>query len=187
VLLANGEKPEAAGVEELEGSAKADAADEAAPTDESATDSTSTDETATEPGQDAITDPATTDVEPAAQATGGGKSDNSDGTAARPPAFHVAGAPVEPLDEIPLPARAQQLLDWLAKQSAWTSGAADHYNYQHAWVVTGARFGWWHGADALRTLLEADQQLQQRFGVGASFQRIAKAALAEVLQKTAAA
>jgi hypothetical protein len=111
-----------------------------------------------------------------------GSSDTA--STARPPAFRVPGAPDEPAGEPPLPRQAQQLAAWLARQTRMTSSASDHFSYQHAWIVTGAQFGWWRGAQALRTLIKVDQRLQQRFGVGASYLAQARAALAEVLRKS---
>jgi hypothetical protein len=65
-----------------------------------------------------------------------------------------------------------------------TPAALDHFAYQHAWIVTGATFGWWRGAEALRTLVATDQRLVQRFGVGSEYESEARAALDEVLQKS---
>src|SRR5438876_1021821 len=76
--------------------------------------------------------------------------------AARPPAFNVPGARKEPLDEIPLPRRAARLQGWLARHPNPTSANVHYWLYQNAWIVTGARFGWWHGAEALRLLVRAD-------------------------------
>src|SRR5437868_6003372 len=73
--------------------------------------------------------------------------------AGRPPAFHVAGARKEPLDEIPLPKRAARLEGWLARHPHPTNANVSYWLYQNAWIVTGARFGWWHGAQALRLLV----------------------------------
>lgn len=101
----------------------------------------------------------------------------------RPPAFLEPGAPPEPLDEMPLPKRARLLGAWLAKQQAMGPAAWDHYTYQHAWVVTGAMFGWWRGAEALEILIGVDERLQERFGLGVRLEREARAALAEVLRK----
>ena len=73
--------------------------------------------------------------------------------ARRPAAFAVPGAPKEPLDEISLPARARLLDAWLTSSRGPTAANERHWLYQHAWIVTGARFGWWHGAAALRVLI----------------------------------
>jgi hypothetical protein len=103
--------------------------------------------------------------------------------AARPPAFTSAGAPKEPLDEITLPARALALKRWVANRPK-TSANVRHWLYQHAWLVTGARFGWWHGAQALETLIAVDQQLERQWGIGGKSQAVARAALAQVRSRS---
>ena len=55
-----------------------------------------------------------------------------------------------------------------------------HWLYQHAWLVTGARFGWKGGDDALRTLIQVDRSLSVRFGFGARSERVARRTLAYV-------
>ncbi|HUH20327.1 MAG TPA: hypothetical protein VLZ09_00535 [Gaiellaceae bacterium] len=102
----------------------------------------------------------------------------------RPPAFHVAGAPREPLDEITLPARARRLEAWLTPSRSFTTANLRHWLYQHAWIVTGARFGWWHGAEALRLLIRVDRRVESRWGVGYRTEAAARQALAEVAAKT---
>jgi len=102
--------------------------------------------------------------------------------AARPPAFTQAGAPKEPLDEISLPARALRLQRWAANQPK-TGANVRHWLYQHAWIVTGAKFGWWHGAQALQTLIAVDRQLERQWGIGGKSQAVATAALAQVRRK----
>jgi hypothetical protein len=98
---------------------------------------------------------------------------------ARPPAFAVAGAPKEPLDEITLQARALRLESWLANRPK-TSRNVQHWLYQHAWIVTGATFGWSHGAQALETLIRVDEQVQRQWGIGGRSEAVARAALAKV-------
>ena len=100
--------------------------------------------------------------------------------AARKPAFIVAGAPAEPLDEILLSARAKQLAAWVDKHPQRSRAAVDHWLYQHNWIVTGAGFGWSSGAAALRTLIAVDQRIQRLWGVGAQSEKIARLTLAEV-------
>jgi len=104
--------------------------------------------------------------------------------ATRPPAFVVPGAPAEPLDEIPLTERAENLLRWAQALDKIKAEALDHYAYQHAWIVTGARFGWWRGAEALRILIQVDETMQKRFDVGRENEAQARAALAEVERKS---
>jgi hypothetical protein len=101
----------------------------------------------------------------------------------RPPAFLVPGAKREPLDEIPLPARAAQLRSWLAQHPRPSDPNVRHWLYQHAWIVTGARLGWWHGAEALETLIALDGQVERQWGIGSRSKRVARAALAEVRRK----
>jgi hypothetical protein len=101
----------------------------------------------------------------------------------RPPAFTPAGAPKEPLDEITLPARALTLQRWIANRPK-TGANVRHWLYQHAWIVTGAQFGWWHGAQALQTLIAVDQQVERQWGIGGKSQAVAKAALAHVRRRS---
>lgn len=103
--------------------------------------------------------------------------------AARPPAFAVEGAPKEPLDEMPLTARAQRLEQWIAGKPK-TPANVQHWLYQHAWIVTGAKFGWWHGADALQTLIRVDQHVEREWGIGAKSEAVARAALAQVRRRS---
>jgi hypothetical protein len=98
----------------------------------------------------------------------------------RPPAFTVAGAPKEPLDEVPLTTRAQALATWLEAHPKPTNANVKHWLYQHEWIVQGARFGWWRGAEALKLLIQDDRRAQALWGVGAKSQQVARAALAEV-------
>jgi hypothetical protein len=101
-------------------------------------------------------------------------------TAKRPPAFIVAGAPKEPLDEMPLPNRASLLDGWLTAHTKPTNANVRHLLYQHAWIVTGAKFGWWHGAQALKILIAVDRRTQHLWGIGVRNEHVARAALAEV-------
>jgi len=98
----------------------------------------------------------------------------------RPPAFHVAGAPKEPLREIALPVRARRLSAWLTPGRSLSRAHLHHWLYQHNWIVTGAKFGWWRGAAALRTLIRVDRRVESQWGVGYRSEAIARQALAEV-------
>ncbi len=100
--------------------------------------------------------------------------------ATRPPDFVVPGAKKEPLDEIPLPARAAKLGTWLAAHPKPTNANVEYWLYQNAWIVDGARMGWWHGADALRTLIAVDQRTETLWGIGGKSESIARRALTEV-------
>ncbi len=103
--------------------------------------------------------------------------------AARPPAFAEAGAPAEPLTEIPLVQRAKELAAWLERHPEPTVANVNHWLYQHTWIVTGAQFGWWRGAEALKTLIEVDRRAQQLWGLGGKSEQVARRALAEVRAK----
>ena len=101
-------------------------------------------------------------------------------TTARPVAFVVPGAPNEPLDEMPLPDRARRLTAWLAAHPQPSDRNVQHWLYQHEWIVTGAKFGWWRGAEALRLLIAADRRAQAQWGIGRRSEALARAALAQV-------
>src|SRR5262245_54553887 len=101
----------------------------------------------------------------------------------RPPAFTAKNAPKEPLDEIALPTRALRLEAWVAGRPK-TPPNVQHWLYQHAWIVTGAKFGWWHGAQALQTLIRVDQRVQREWGVGARSEAVARAALVRVRRES---
>jgi hypothetical protein len=103
--------------------------------------------------------------------------------ATRSPAFTAKDAPKEPLDEMTLPARALRLEAWVAGKPR-TGRNVQHWLYQHAWIVTGAKFGWWHGAQALQTLIRVDQRVERQWGVGGRSEAVARAALAQVRRKS---
>jgi hypothetical protein len=102
----------------------------------------------------------------------------------RKPAFSLAGAPKEPLDEITLEARARALDAWLAKHPTATTSNVNHWLYQHAWIVTGAGFGWSHGEQALRILVGVDRKVEARWGVGSKSRALAERTLADVQART---
>ena len=104
--------------------------------------------------------------------------------AKRPPAFQAAGARTEPLDEVPLPIRAARLDGWLARHPHPTRSNVRYWLYQNAWIVTGARFGWWHGAEALRTLIAADRKAQRVWGIGRRSEAVARGALVYVERRS---
>jgi hypothetical protein len=103
----------------------------------------------------------------------------------RPPAFVVAGARREPLNEIPLTARAQALLTWVDKHPDPSDKNVKYWLYQHAWIVTGAEMGWWHGDAALETLTAVDARVFKLWGIGAASKAQAEAALATVRARAA--
>jgi PASTA domain len=98
----------------------------------------------------------------------------------RSPAFVASGAPKEPLGEIPLTERARRLVAWLHAHPRPTRANVSHFLYQQSWIVTGAKFGWWHGAEALRLLVAADHRAQAQWGIGGKSELAARRALAEV-------
>jgi hypothetical protein len=173
----------------------ADAAEQPATAPAESTQSASPDQTSaqpaetepaqTEPAETEPTDAETADYEQASNTIA--EAGNDAEAEQRPPAFDLPGAPAEPLDEMSLPERAQELADWVADLDKLAPAALDHFTYQHAWVVTGAEFGWWRGAEALEIVIQADEQLQQKFGTGKKYEAIARAALTEVRQKAKAA
>jgi hypothetical protein len=103
---------------------------------------------------------------------------------ARPEAFQLAGAPAEPVDEPTLTTRARRLERWLATHRSPTTANVNHWLYQHEWIVTGARFGWWRGAQALEILIRVDEQVQRRWKIGARSEASARRALAAVRAKS---
>jgi hypothetical protein len=98
----------------------------------------------------------------------------------RPADFVVPGAKKEPQNEMPLPDRARLLGKWLEKHRTPSAANTRHWLYQHEWIVTGAKFGWWHGAEALRILIADDRRAQALWGVGSRSEAAARQALAEV-------
>jgi hypothetical protein len=102
----------------------------------------------------------------------------------RPPAFTVPGGRREPLHEPPLPTRAKRLGVWLSSHRTPTDANVRHWLYQHAWIVAGARIGWWRGAAALETLIRVDRRVQAHWGIGARSEAVARAALAEVERRS---
>jgi hypothetical protein len=102
----------------------------------------------------------------------------------RKPDFVVEGAPREPADELPLPERARLLERRVAAARKPTRKLVSFWLYQHSWLVTGARFGWKDGDDALRILIRVDRGLDRRFGFGARSEAVAQRALAEILRRS---
>jgi hypothetical protein len=122
------------------------------------------------------TAPTTTEEEPK-------NEPKNDPPKAREPDFVVPGAKPEPTDEMPLPQRARRLEERIAAAKKPTPRLVNHWLYQHAWIVTGARFGWHNGAEALRILIGVDERLQRRWDFGARSEAVARAALAYVEAK----
>jgi hypothetical protein len=101
----------------------------------------------------------------------------------RTPDFVVEGAPKEPQKEMPLPQRARLLTAFIAGHSKSPANVR-HFLYQNSWVVTGAKFGWFHGAEALRVLIAADRLADRRWGIGRKSELVALAALANVERRS---
>jgi len=129
--------------------------------------------TSTSPPTTATTTPTTTETQPPPETA-----------ETRKPDFEVPGAPAEPADELTLPARARMLARRMDAMSKPTNQLVNYWLYQHAWIVTGARFGWHDGAEALRILIKVDQSLVRRFDIGARSERVARRALAYVEANT---
>lgn len=102
----------------------------------------------------------------------------------RPAAFTVPGGKAEPLDEMPLTDRAAKLAAWVEAHPHKTPATVSHWLYQHQWVVTGAELGWWHGAQALQTLISVDSRVQRLWGIGSDSRAVAEQALADVRAKS---
>jgi hypothetical protein len=85
---------------------------------------------------------------------------------------------------MPLPNRARLLGRWIGQHPRPTNANVKRWLYQNAWVVTGARFGWWHGAQALRILIGVDRRTETLWGIGAKSRLLAQNALAEVEART---
>jgi PASTA domain len=101
----------------------------------------------------------------------------------RKPDFAVEDALPEPADEMPLPDRARMLDRRMAAAIKPTPRLVNSWLYQHAWIVTGARFGWHDGAEALLILIKVDESLQRRWDFGARSEAVARTALAYVRAK----
>ena len=146
------------------------------PTTSGETETTSTETAATTTAPVTTTEHAATTTEPAGTTTEPEQPEEK----TRKPDFEVPGAPVEPADEMPLPDRAHALEHRLAGTNKPRQQFINFWLYQHSWIVTGARFGWHDGAQALRILIKVDQSLERRFGFGARSEVVARRALAYV-------
>jgi hypothetical protein len=76
--------------------------------------------------------------------------------------------------------RARLLGRFIESNPQPTNANIKHWLYQHEWIVVGAKFGWWHGAEALRILITDDAKAQTRWGVGSRSAEVARRALAAV-------
>ena len=134
-----------------------------------------TTETTSTTTESTTTGPPPTTTEPSGTTTGAGQPPKT-----RKPDFEVPGAPAEPADEMTLPARARALRARLAGDGKPSQHLINFWLYQHSWIVTGARFGWHDGAEALQILIKVDERLERRFGFGAKSAVVARRALAYV-------
>jgi hypothetical protein len=139
---------------------------------EQSTQSTSTQATTSEPSTTTAETAPTTTTEPS--------TTTEPEPETRKPDFEVPGAPAEPADEVTLTQRARQLAKRMDAMPKPTNRLVNYWLYQHSWIVTGARFGWHDGAEALRILIKVDQSLERRFDFGARSETVARRALAYV-------
>ncbi len=95
----------------------------------------------------------------------------------RRPAFAVPGAPDEPLHDLSLPARAHRLSAWLTHNRRATEPNVRYWISENAWIVNGARVGWFGGAAALKTLVSVDRRAEHTWKVGAATRKTAQQAL----------
>jgi PASTA domain-containing protein len=100
--------------------------------------------------------------------------------AVRKPDFVVPGAPKEPRQSPSLPAHVSALATWIEGHRRPSATNLNHWLYEHAYVVAGARFGWRQGAAALRALVQVDRRAEVLWGVGTRSRLTAEKALAEV-------
>ena len=105
-------------------------------------------------------------------------------TGPRPPDFKVPGAPKEPVRSLSLPDRAAALATWIESHHDPSATNLNHWLYEHAYVVAGARFGWWHGAEALQALIAVYKRAEVLWGVGSQSRTTAEKALAEVRSRS---
>src|SRR5262249_29164129 len=102
----------------------------------------------------------------------------------RAPDFTVAGAPQEPAGSKSLPDRVAALAAWLERNRQPSAANLNHWLYEHAYIVAGARFGWWHGVQALEALIKVDRRAESLWGVGSQSRTAAVKALAEVRSRS---
>lgn len=49
-------------------------------------------------------------------------------------------------------------LVWNGFESIRAPASVRYWLYQHAWIVAGAKFGWWHGAQARQALAYVEER-----------------------------
>ena len=99
-------------------------------------------------------------------------------------AFTVPGAPSEPAGEPSLPTQAHRLAAWINHHPKATNAHIHHWLSAHAWIVTGAGFGWYGGSKALKTLIRADRRAEHLWGVGSANRKSAEQTLRVVSAKS---
>ena len=99
-------------------------------------------------------------------------------------AFVEPGAPAEPQNEMALTARARMIARRMASEQSPSRKLVKWWLYQHAWIVTGAKFGWHDGDRALRILIKVDEDLYKRWGFGLKSAAVARDALSYVESRT---
>jgi hypothetical protein len=109
----------------------------------------------------------------------------SGSTGPRAPDFTVPGAPKEPAKALSLPDRVAALGAWIESHPEPSAANLNHWLYEHAFIVAGARFGWWHGTAALEALIAVDRRAEALWGVGSQSRTTAEKALAEVRLRAA--
>ena len=109
----------------------------------------------------------------------------SGSTGPRAPDFTVPGAPKEPARSLSLPDRVDALGAWIEGHPEPSAANLNHWLYEHAFIVAGARFGWWHGTEALQALIAVDRRAEALWGVGSQSRETAEKALAEVRSRAA--
>jgi hypothetical protein len=85
---------------------------------------------------------------------------------------------------MPLTDRAKALAAWVEAHPHKTHANVAYWLYQHQWIVTGAKLGWWHGAAALQTLASVDGRVEQLWGIGADSRALVEQTLAGVRAKS---
>ena len=69
---------------------------------------------------------------------------------------------------------------WLDSHRRVSDANVRYWLFQQAWIVAGAKFGWWHGAQALETLIAVDKRIETLWRLGSKSEAEARAALAFV-------
>jgi hypothetical protein len=100
------------------------------------------------------------------------------------PAFVVPGAPNQPSGTPSLTTLARNLAVWIDKHPHASSAHTRHWLSAHAWITTGARFGWSGGATALTILIHGDKRAEHLWGVGSQNRKLAEQALQFVHAQT---